>query len=503
MHVGVDGARREITIEQFWQVAARGQRDDVQRLFLRSTSADVAAGPIVLAARGVDAISGGDVSGGTLLLERAMRLAPSAEAEYLLDLLLPTLTSRGDFEAARTYLARCEGRVERLVPAFTAFGAFLAALSGEAIESRHLAARAVAMLGAVDDPLMYGRILFRVAVAAFYRGELDEAYDRALEAARWVERGGSHRLAAVAYYLPCHVAHASYQDADLARYYAAQVRRNAKLAGDVTLENFAVIAQLALASELADVSRMESLLEARDHARLPEQFARESFQVSIVRVLRYGWAGTFEAAGAVIESLRMGPPLNLCEKSLCDALEAVLQLASWDLRRARRLARLAISQTIAPRRTEPLQDAWQRRVARTLAAFVCLCIGDGVRGRRALKTRDSIAALGDVDALLDSTGISEALVPALLRGYVRFLNCAIEASAASRPRANLTRAELEVLRALQDGTTLAQVGRALGKSPKTVRCQVASIYTKLDASNRTQALRRAAEVGVVAPTLPL
>lgn len=65
-----------------------------------------------------------------------------------------------------------------------------------------------------------------------------------------------------------------------------------------------------------------------------------------------------------------------------------------------------------------------------------------------------------------------------------------------KPTAGLTPAELEIMRVLWDGTTLAYVAHALAKSPKTVRCQVANIYAKLGASNRTQALRKATEFGL-------
>jgi len=90
--------------------------------------------------------------------------------------------------------------------------------------------------------------------------------------------------------------------------------------------------------------------------------------------------------------------------------------------------------------------------------------------------------------------------PGHLRGYIRFLSGVVKASVPMRSQANLTRAEFDALRALWDGTTLFHVAHTLGKSPKTVRCQVASNYGKLGASNRTQALRRATELGVISGT---
>ena len=67
---------------------------------------------------------------------------------------------------------------------------------------------------------------------------------------------------------------------------------------------------------------------------------------------------------------------------------------------------------------------------------------------------------------------------------------------AARPTHGLTQAELEVLRALPAGTTLASLADSLGKSRKTVERQVGNIYAKLHVANRAQAIQRARELGI-------
>jgi DNA-binding NarL/FixJ family response regulator len=499
MQSGVIGERPKITIEQIWLAGACGDRTKIQNLL--ASSRDRSTGAISLAARALEAILSGEVPVGTTLMERAVRRATPTEAEYLLDLLVPLIASRGDFEASSEYLAQGNGRVERLVPAFIAQRALLTAAQGHINESRHYSADSINMLAGVEEAIMRGRILSRLAVAAYYRSEFDAAYELALECAQWADVAGSCRMAAIAYTVLCHIAHCIYQDADLATHYANEVHNNADLAGDLSIVNRAIITRLVLAAELADVALVEALSAVRNHPRLPEQYAEENFNVAIVGVLRAGWAGRFEAAHTALDSARK-MKLTLPQKSTCDVLDAIVYLASWDLGKTRRLARLVISQTIAPRSSEHLHDERRRQTARTIAALLCMSIGDTVRGRRALKHVRNEVLLGSAhaEALVEADGIREDAAPAMLRGYIRYLNNAIKASAAYRPKAILSAAEIEVLHALREGTTLAQIAAGLGKSPKTVRCQVASIYAKLDVSNRTQALRRAAELGLAQST---
>ncbi|RME08827.1 MAG: DNA-binding response regulator [Anaerolineae bacterium] len=61
----------------------------------------------------------------------------------------------------------------------------------------------------------------------------------------------------------------------------------------------------------------------------------------------------------------------------------------------------------------------------------------------------------------------------------------------------LTERELEVLRCLADGMTTAQIARHLIISVNTVKTHVRNILSKLDASNRTEAVRVAIQRGLV------
>lgn len=57
-----------------------------------------------------------------------------------------------------------------------------------------------------------------------------------------------------------------------------------------------------------------------------------------------------------------------------------------------------------------------------------------------------------------------------------------------RGRAALTTHELNLLQWLCAGQTNAQIGRALGRSEKTIRNQLTRLYEKLEAANRAHAV---------------
>ena len=61
----------------------------------------------------------------------------------------------------------------------------------------------------------------------------------------------------------------------------------------------------------------------------------------------------------------------------------------------------------------------------------------------------------------------------------------------------LSARELEVLRHLGRGLSNQQLGQALGISPETVKSHVKSIFHKLDATDRAEAISRAYEFGLL------
>ena len=63
--------------------------------------------------------------------------------------------------------------------------------------------------------------------------------------------------------------------------------------------------------------------------------------------------------------------------------------------------------------------------------------------------------------------------------------------------AGLSRREVEVLRLVSVGRTNREIARGLFLSPRTIDMHVRNVLTKLDCRSRTEATRRAAELGLL------
>ena len=86
--------------------------------------------------------------------------------------------------------------------------------------------------------------------------------------------------------------------------------------------------------------------------------------------------------------------------------------------------------------------------------------------------------------------------PALLQfAFSRPLS--IEEANANLPSESLTERETEVLQLLSQGLANKQIASALGISEHTVKFHVSSIYTKLGATNRAEAVRLGVQGGLV------
>lgn len=67
----------------------------------------------------------------------------------------------------------------------------------------------------------------------------------------------------------------------------------------------------------------------------------------------------------------------------------------------------------------------------------------------------------------------------------------------AKRNSGLTPREYEVLTELAQGHSNKQIARGLGVSPHTIKTQTSSLYAKLDASNRTQAVTKARRLGLL------
>jgi len=92
----------------------------------------------------------------------------------------------------------------------------------------------------------------------------------------------------------------------------------------------------------------------------------------------------------------------------------------------------------------------------------------------------------------------------LLTGFLQTGNATSGKSQAAQHQSNnghfieaLTERELEVLRLVGDGLSLSQIAQRLFLSPNTIKAHTQSIYSKLDAHNRVEALNTARELKLI------
>ena len=482
-----------LTVEHFYAIAAEARPAEIDVALARFAAAARIRSPIAIGLRAMKSVTSGDLAAGIALLKRAVAHSSGPVRQYLLELLVPLLINTHHIADAQEALDAVDDSVFELAPAFAASRAIVEARQGNDTASAWFAREALATGRGVDNPMIVGRVLTRTAFAAFYREDFDEAQDRALEAARWFDRIESHRNAATAYSILYIIAHDWLCDPDVARFYARRMTMSARLAEDASLENLGLVSQIDIAAEAGDSRRLASLRARLVANPLHEQY-HERFTYTIAVVLAHGWAGQFELARVTLTALRNRSGLSLSERSLCDALLAITALSTWHTDLARRTARRNISQTAERSGKEPLFDTRRRRVARILAAAVCAVLGDTVRARRALSR--AFDPEQRFASIIDSGGMDEDRVPLMMRGYARFLNQACRSANLVRPSHGLTEAEVEVLKALPAGMTLAVIASSLGKSRKTVERQVGNIYAKLNVANRAQAIQRARDLGL-------
>jgi two-component system, NarL family, response regulator DegU len=118
-------------------------------------------------------------------------------------------------------------------------------------------------------------------------------------------------------------------------------------------------------------------------------------------------------------------------------------------------------------------------------------------GAAAFLTKDS--SMQEVVTTAIATAAGEALSANLASSILNELR-APQADAAIEPTAEpspLTRREEEILQLIADGYSTSEVAGRLFISGKTVKNHLASIYAKLDARDRTQAVLSAVRIGII------
>jgi DNA-binding CsgD family transcriptional regulator len=481
------------TLEEVFEAMAHAREQQIDALLNRFSASLRLRHPYAIALRAMKSILGGDAPAGVALLRRAIEHSDPLTRQYLVEMLVPHLVTVVDFAGAEEVMDSIGEPEPELVPAFLGHRAIIAARTGRDKESRRLGNSAAQQGRASDNPIIAARVVQRCSLAAFYREDYAEAADRALEAARAFERLDSHRSAATAYSMLYVLASEWSRDPNIARLWAERITMSGALANDITVQNYGLVAQLAIAAESGDSRRLGSIRSRLFATRLHEQYA-ERFLIGYAEALFLAWNGSFGSARVAIAGLMESERRSMPELAYCEAMLALFDVAEGNVESARTLAHRALGKTVHHDAHEPLYDARRRAVARVLAACACIIVGETTRGRRALSRNfDPGGYFAGADFV---RGLNEDDAPPIMRGYVRLLNVVATAAAKHRPQFGLTPAETQILLALPEGKTIKDIASELHKSPKTIERQVGSIYEKLHVSNRAQAIRRARELGL-------
>ncbi|HEX3466131.1 MAG TPA: LuxR C-terminal-related transcriptional regulator [Candidatus Elarobacter sp.] len=472
-------------------VCALGSYDDIRAMLDGTDGTGTAA--LLLAATAWQCE--GDALRAEAVLRRAAESAPERDRPYVIDVLVPLLISRGVCQRAASVLATDRSPVLEL--GRTALQAVIDASNGayELSASRAEAIREA--LPHLDDDVLRLRIHQRLALAAYYRSDADEALEAVAQGLRLARLLSAHRFACTLHSVAYTTHYACTGDAEMTWYHATELVREAELGGDASYRAIGRVAVYELAAERGDEGLLEAARAALQRDTLPEQY-RERFARGIADVLRLLWCGDFTTSRNVLAVLKDITGRTDGERALCRALLALTSIALDDDDNARRLSRQAISTSARPEKRIAAHELRYRQVARALAAVAGQFAGDVVRGRRAAEAR-FLHGAPDVAGLLKfaSAALPLADVPKTVRGYARVLAIVKERVEARPAKGPLTNTEVDVLRLISAGRTAPQIATLLDRSPHTVRTHLRNISVKLDARGRIETLARARHLGVL------
>ena len=435
-------------------------------------------------------------------LEAKFKLAQDPhERAILADWIVPEYITYVDAQTAREYLDRvAESDDPEVTVRMETLRGIVAAMEGDDPQS-HLE-KALKLLGTVA-PATVAVVQHRAGLAHFFARHPHAAEKHALQALWRADAEGLRRLAARAASVLYAVHYHLTGDLQAARYYAEVASVEAAAAGDAMVRRQFLIAQFDLAVVFAEWDRARSLLEMLRRDRWYDTYSG-SIVAQIGVIVLHGHAGAFTAmlgaADALLESSDEG-----ADYALAHALRALALAASGADQEAGKAARQALSLSSEHRATEYANHATRRRLAATLAAYICVLIGDTHRGSRALESRckwpGEIGAFAR--ALMASLhgGAIDVENPDLqgVRGFLELGNSVrrIRFDRVQRiPERvrTLTHTELTVLRATATGKTNAEIARERGVTRNAVERRLMSAYEKLGVKNRTEAIAKLAEI---------
>jgi ATP/maltotriose-dependent transcriptional regulator MalT len=341
----------------------------------------------------------------------------------------------------------------------------------------------------------------RLAYAHWCLGEPIVAEGYATECVQLAHSIGLDGIAARGYGVLQAVASSIYPDSLLSRRYAEACTRAALAAGERSLQIHGLECQLAIAADQGD----DELFETSERQLIElgaERSSRNVMWLQFAKVVRAAGTGNNALALRTLEAIDIAK-LSPAERVFRDSLHALMLAVAEREQALTLLARPIL--VVADKDFESRRLLAYGQVFNALAHWL---VGRGRAARRApspdysaVTSRDA-NLLGVVTTICSTsrqtiTGrqldqLTEPLVALQLDGHARFLRRVLAPAARV---SQLTRTELEVLRALRNGGTTADVADRLGKSSHTVLSHLKSACSKIGCSGRAAAVAYAQDMG--------
>ena len=353
---------------------------------------------------------------------------------------------------------------------------------------------------------LVARVSMRAAWVAFHCDRPADAERIAMRALELARRLGDEGTAAFIYGILCSVAVTFHDDLSNAFQFAAEMEQCAERDGNFPLRSHAERLCFAIAIECGQEERAE---EVALRIEPGGQLYRNDFFYAFATATRLGWGGNFAEAARRLAAC-VGEIHNASEARALLATTAMFHAFAGDreaaidkIDRAKNppsrmtaidrnfdvVARthLAIAEIFAARPSLAVRHL-PKRVTRAWDRALC-------EAARSL----ALANPGNIESERRSAVAS--LERAGRHGFARLLRAAFAASQPASPSARglqpLTESEIDILRSLERGLSPKGIAEASGRSVATIRAHLRSIFRKLEATNRIEALAISKQRGFI------
>jgi len=373
--------------------------------------------------------------------------------------------------------------------------------------------RALAIVERSENVELRASIYHQAAYVTYIDGDVAASSKLAQTATRLANEHRLFSLAARSHSVRYGIAMGAEDAPDKALESLAGMLESAERAGDRFLQVQALAASADIQAERGDeleLTRIEGEIARRD-----EGLAVQTTSLLPSLALRAAWRGDFQAAHDLLAESALEQPALL--RQAVRWSEVALYSAAAGLRDP---ALAAVASALhAARSAEPRRLEDRRRYAFALAwcALASVVIGhtatanglllelERMRREFSPRTRVLVEAVRAIE-LEAEIGSREPAAQALVKlraigygGYARLFEALpIERGDAHSSIAQLTKAEIQVLRALARGGSSTKVAADLSRSVNTVNVHVKSIMRKLGCTTRYEALAVAREHGLIA-----